>query len=75
VGWFLPNSAESPEPPATLFMSHIFGDPPMSPFSAVVASIIYLGLDVHKETVTIAVLSAKATLLRARLQREWETVC
>ncbi len=60
VGEFLPYSTESPEPPATLFPSHIFGDQPMSS-STVAASIIYLGLDVHKDSVTIAVLPADAT--------------
>ena len=40
-------------------MSHIFGDQPMSS-STVAASMIYLGLDVHKDSVTIAVLPADA---------------
>ena len=52
-----PVHQESPEPPATLFLSHIFGDQPMSS-STLAASIIYLGLDVHKDSVTIAVLPA-----------------
>ena len=60
VGEFLPYTAESPEPPATQFRSHIFGDQPMSS-STLAPSIIYLGLDVHKDSVTIAVLPADAS--------------
>ena len=60
VGEFLLYRAASPEPPATLFLSHNFGDQPMSS-STVAASISYLGLDVHKDSVTIAVLPANAT--------------
>ena len=44
-------------PPATVFLSHLSGDQPMSSSSP---SIIYLGLDVHKDSVTIAVLPADA---------------
>ena len=43
-----------------MFVSHIFGDQPMSSPSAS-PSIIYLGLDVHKDSVTIAVLPAGAS--------------
>ncbi len=43
-----------------MFLSHIFGDQPISASATVVASIIDLGLDVHKDTVTIAVLPADA---------------
>ena len=60
VGEFLPYTTESPEPPATRFLSHIFGDQPMSSSTAA-ASIIYLGLDVHKDSVMMAVLPADAT--------------
>lgn len=52
--------AYSPKPPATLVLSHIFGDQPISS-STRAASIIYLGLDVRKDSVTIAVLHADAT--------------
>ena len=38
-----------------MFVSHVFGDQPMSSLSASPA-IIYLGLDVHKDSVTLAVL-------------------
>jgi hypothetical protein len=38
-----------------MFVSHFFGDQPMSSSTAT-ASIIHLGLDVHKDSVTIAVL-------------------
>lgn len=57
VGWFLPKSARSPEPHATVVLLHLVGDQPTSPPIAT-ASIIYLGLDVHKDSVTIAVLPA-----------------
>ena len=52
--------AESPEPPATLLLSHIFADQPMSSLPTS-PGIIYLGLDVQKDSVTIAVLPAGAT--------------
>jgi transposase len=42
-----------------MFVSHFFGDQPMSSSTAT-ASIIHLGLDVHKDSVTIAVLPADA---------------
>ena len=51
--------AESPEPPATVFVSRIYGTQPMSSFRAS-PSIIDLGPDVHKDSVTIAVLPADA---------------
>ena len=60
VGYRLPYSAESPQPPATLFQSHVFGNQTLSSFT-VAAQIIYLGLDVHKDSVTISVLTANAT--------------
>lgn len=41
-----------PEPPATVTVSPVCGDQPMSS----VGGTIYLGLDVHKDSVTIAVL-------------------
>ncbi len=46
-------------PPATVFLSHFCGDQPMSSATATTA-IIYLGLDVHKDSVTIAVLPEEA---------------
>ena len=48
VGWLLLYIAESPEPPATMFLSHFFGDQPMSSLPTS-PSIIYLGLDVRKD--------------------------
>ena len=43
-----------------MFVSHTFGDQPRSSH-AVSPSIIYLGLDVHKDSVTLAVLPADAS--------------
>lgn len=44
----------------TAFLSHLFGRQPRS-FSAAAPSIIYSGLDLHKDSVTIAVLPADAS--------------
>lgn len=38
-----------------MFVSHVFGDQPVSSLSASPA-IIYLGLDVHKDSVTLALV-------------------
>ena len=51
---------KAPAPPATLFLSHIVGDQPTSSRTAS-PTIVYLGLDVHKDSVTIAVLPADAS--------------
>jgi hypothetical protein len=66
VDWLVGYESESPEPTATLVLSHFHGDQPMSSSAAAPAvpvaapSTIYLGLDVHKESITVAVLPAGA---------------
>jgi hypothetical protein len=56
VGELSRGETESPEPPATIERSHLRGDQPTSSVAAAAPSIIYLGMDVHKDAITIAVL-------------------
>ena len=68
VDQLLECESESPEPHATLVLSHFYGDQPMSssitaaaaPVAVAAPPTIYLGLDVHKESITVAVLPVGA---------------
>jgi hypothetical protein len=53
-------------------VSHFCRDQPMSSESATARPIIYLGMDVHKESITIAVLptGAKSPACLARLPND-----